>query len=103
MIVKGNIATDPEKKTSSGGKDYYRFRLAENFGRGEQRTTTWYQVMAFGLSELDADLLNKGQLVKVKGRLEPSIYEKRDGEKEISLTVMAFSVEPIEASQLTED
>lgn len=96
MQVYGNIANTLEKhigKTS--GKEFYTFRLAENQGKDEQRTTTWYDVTAF-ISELDADLLAKGQFVKVTGRLDVKAFMRKDGTPGASATVLAYKVEPVE-------
>ncbi len=96
MQVYGNIATGLEQRTSTKtGKVFYTFRLAENQGKDEQRTTTWYDVAAF-IPELDADLLSKGQFVKVTGRVEAVAFRKRDGEPGASLSLLAFKVEPVE-------
>lgn len=95
MQVFGNIATAVEKQTSRAGKDYFVFRLAENQGRDENRTTTWYDVRAF-ISELDADLLSKGQFVKVTGRLDVQGYLKRDGTAAAAAVILAASIEPVE-------
>lgn len=95
MEVIGNIATPVEKKTGKGGKDFYVFRLAENHGKEENRTTTWYEVTAF-ISELDADLLSKGQFVRVRARLEVEAFMRRSGEPGASAKLLAFAVEPVE-------
>lgn len=103
MQVYGNIATALEERTSSKtGKKFYTFRLAENQGKEpEQRTTTWYDVSAF-ITELDADLLAKGQFVKVTGRLEISAFMKRNGEPGAAATVLAYKVEPVERKTRSE-
>lgn len=95
MQVYGNIATPLEKKTAKSGKEYYTLRLAENYGKEEQRTTTWYVVHAF-ISELDADLLSKGQFVKVTGRLTIEAFMKNNGEPGASAVILASSIEPVE-------
>lgn len=95
MEVIGNIATPVEKKTGKNGKDFYVFRLAENHGKEENRTTTWYEVSAF-ITELDADLLSKGQFVKVRARLEVEAFMRRNGEPGASAKLLAFAVEPVE-------
>jgi single-stranded DNA-binding protein len=95
MQVFGNIATPLEAKVSKAGNTYYAFRLAENNGKEENRSTTWYEGRAF-ISELDADLLSKGQFVKVTGKLEISAYMKKDGTPGASAVILAYKVEPIE-------
>ena len=95
MQVLGNIGSTVEKKTTQAGKDYVRFRLAENFGKEEDRTTVWYDVMAF-IDDLSADLLGKGMFVEVRGRLKAEAYNKKDGGLGVGLTIMAFDVKPAE-------
>jgi single-stranded DNA-binding protein len=96
MQVFGNIAGPVEKKTSKNGKDYFRFRLAENQGKDENKTTQWYDVNAF-IEELDGDLLSKGMFVKVTGRLVVEAFLKRDGTPGAALTVLSNAVNPVEA------
>ena len=103
MQVYGNIATPIEKRTGkTSGKEYFTFRLAENQGKDDNRATTWYDVSAF-ISELDADLLAKGQFVKVTGRLEIQAFVKRDSTPGASATLLASSIEPVERKVRTED
>lgn len=100
MQVYGNIATPLELRKGKT-KDFYTFRLAENQGRDENRTTTWYEATAF-LSELDADLLSKGQFVKVTGRVEAQAFLKRDGTPGAALKIVTSSVVPFEARNTAE-
>lgn len=94
MIVYGNIGSAVEAKTSKNGSAYYAFSVAENHGKDENKTTTWYKVLAF-ISEQDADLLGKGVFVRVEGRLSAEAFKKRDSEEYAAgLTLMAFHVEP---------
>lgn len=95
MQVYGNIATPLEARQGrESGKQFYTFRLAENQGRDEAtRTTTWYEVTAF-ISELDADLLNKGQFVKVTGRVEAEAFTRRDGTPGAALKLVTGSIQP---------
>lgn len=95
MQVFGNIATPPERRQpNGGGKPYYTFRLAENMGKDEQRTTTWYDVIAF-IDELSADMLNVRDFVKVTGRLEVEAFMRRDGSPGAAAKILAFGVEPV--------
>lgn len=75
--IIGNLATNPEARESRGSKEpYISFRLAENSGRGDARRTTWYDVRA-KLSETEADLLATGNLVRIRGRIEPQAFIKK--------------------------
>lgn len=77
MQVAGYISTPLELKTV-GGKSFHQFRLAVLSGRAETRRTTWFTVRAH-LSELDADMLEKGQRVEVTGVLTLRPYTTREG------------------------
>lgn len=95
MQVYGNIGSEvTPRKGRDSGKEFWTFRLAENQGKDENRTTTWYEIAFFG-SQVDADLLQKGQFVKVTGRLDASVYPKRDGTHGASLRVTTGSVEVV--------
>ncbi|GAB3645175.1 single-stranded DNA-binding protein [Ramlibacter alkalitolerans] len=93
MRVIGNIGNDPKKLSTREGKPYYRFSLAESFGKDEKKTTTWYEVTAF-VDETTGDPLKKGEFVEVSGRAEAKLFSKRDGSPGVSLDLTAFSVQP---------
>lgn len=77
MIIKGHIGRAPEKKLSgTTGKPYYLLRVAENYGRENDRTAVWFDVVA-AIPALEADMLAVGQVVSVDGRLEPQAYVKK--------------------------
>lgn len=97
MQVYGNIASPVEKRVSRAGKEFYTFRLAENWGKRDDpnRTTMWYDVSAF-ISELDADMLAKGQYIKVTGRLSIQTFTKRNGEFGAAAVLLTSNIEPVE-------
>jgi single-stranded DNA-binding protein len=55
----------------------------------------WYEVTAF-ISELDADLLSKGQFVLITGRLEVEAFLRRNGEPGASAKLLANRIDPVE-------
>lgn len=101
MIVVGNIGTLPTKKVSPRGKEFYEFRLAESFGRKDDpnRSTVWYTVRFFAKDDLSADLLARGQLVEVRGKLDARAYKRKDVEPEtlaVDLVIITSHVAPKE-------
>ena len=81
MIVRGCLGSDPEKVTpKSGGNPYWTFRLGENHGKGENRITVWYDVVAV-IPDSVALQFGKGSAVEIDGRLDASGYisQKRVG------------------------
>lgn len=95
MQVFGNIA-QPLRAVNGRNGVFYSTRLAESSGEGEQRRTTWYNLNLF-ISELDADLLSKGDFVKVTGRVEAQAYMGGPGKDQLmaSLNLMGFGCEVV--------
>lgn len=92
MQVFGNVATAPERKESkSTGKGYYQFRVCEA-QRGVDKDPTWYTVRVMK----DEDpLLEKGDFVKVTGKLKADFYIGRDGKPTGALLIIAFEASKI--------
>lgn len=107
MQVFGNVATQPEKKTSkTTGKTYYEFRLAES-QRGVDTQPTWYTVRV--MKERNPEL-DRGDFVKVTGKLKVDHYLSREGKPTGTLLIIAFEAAKIakptkpaaEAAEVTE-
>lgn len=92
MQVFGNVATAPERKESkSTGKGYYQLRVCES-QRGVDKDPTWYTVRVMK----DEDpLLDKGDFIKVTGKLKADFYIGRDGKPTGALLIIAFEASKI--------
>lgn len=93
MQVFGNVATQPErKKSKTTGKDYFEFRLAESQRGLDDQSPTWYsiRVMRSSIPEL-----NKGDFVKVTGKLKADFYLSREGKPTGTLLIIAFEAAKI--------
>ena len=96
MQVFANVATQPERKTSkSTGKAYYEFRVAES-QRGVDAAPTWYTVRV--MKEAPPQL-NKGDFVKVTGKLKADFYLSREGKPTGTLLIIAFEAAKIARPQ----
>ena len=96
MQVFANVATQPERKTSkSTGKHYYEFRVPES-PRCVDAQPTWYtcRVMKEAKPEL-----NKGDFVKVTGKLKADFYLSREGKPTGTLLIIAFEAAKIAKPQ----
>lgn len=92
MQVFGNVATTPErKKSKTTGKDYFEFRLAES-QRGVDTAPTWYTVRVMKEAKPQLD---KGDFVKVTGKLKIDCYLSREGKPTATLLVIAFEAAKI--------
>lgn len=92
MQVYGNVATSPLRKESrTSGRGYFELRLAEA-QRGHDVAPTFYTVRVMK----DEDpLLDKGDFVKVTGKLKADFYIGRDGKPTGTLLIIAFDASKI--------
>jgi len=97
--VIGNIASDPELRSSASGPPLLRFTVASN-GRarsadGQRRDeVAWVQVIVLGQrAERLAPALRKGQRVFADGRLEARPWIDRAGEARAGLELVADTLE----------
>ena len=92
MQVFGNVATQPEvKKSKASGKAYFEFRLAES-QRGVDAEPTSYTVRVMKYSN---PLLDRGDFVKVTGKLKTDFYLSREGKPTGTLLIIAFEAAKI--------
>lgn len=78
----------------AGEKRLARFSLAILDPRSASKETVWILVTTFdGPDQRFAEqLLSKGDLVAIEGRLQQNRWETDDGDKRTSLTVIATSI-----------
>ena len=87
MQVFANVATQPERKQSkSSGKGYFEFRIAEA-QRGIDTSPTFYTVRVM---KDENPMLDKGDFVKVTGKLKADFYLSREGKPTGTLLIIAF-------------
>ncbi len=93
-MILGFLGKDPEEKSTQKGSKGYFFPVAvESFSKGEKKTV-WYQVQVWdvGLFTI-AKSIHKGSLLVVSGVLaEPSIYQSKDGDNRVGLSIKANSL-----------
>lgn len=98
LIIVGNLARDPESRTTSTGSTACSFTVAVNRRRSAQNTNQpeadFFRVTAWNqLGENCQKYLAKGRKVAVVGRVSVSTYTKADGTFGAGLDVMAEDVE----------
>lgn len=92
MQLYGNLASEPLVKTSkSTNRRFSEFRVAESM-RGADTEPTWYTVR---LMKEEKPHLNKGDFVKVTGKLKADFYLSREGKPTGTLLVIAFEAAKI--------
>lgn len=92
MQAFANVATEPEHKVSkTTQKSYYEFRACES-QRGEDKSPTWYTVR---IMKSENPNLNKGDFVKITGKLKADFYMSREGKPTGTLLIIAFEATKI--------
>lgn len=87
MQAFGNVALAPVLKTTkASGKKYWEIRMCES-QRGSDADPTWYTVRI--MKENDPGL-QKGDFVKVTGKLKADFYLSREGKPTGTLLIIAF-------------
>lgn len=57
ITIVGNLADTPELRASSTGREYLRYAVASNSGRGENKKTSWFHVSCFAPEGRNRDFL----------------------------------------------
>ena len=93
ITVIGNVGRDPELRFANSGTAVLKFSIADNYGRDDNKKTSWHNVTVFGeMAENVGAVLSKGQRVIVIGRNEESEYTTREGETKKKWQIIADDV-----------
>jgi single-strand DNA-binding protein len=98
IMLIGNVGVDPEMRFTPNGIPVTSFSVATNRSfnspEGERREeTTWFRVVTFRKqAESCSQFLTKGQRVYVEGRLRTREWEGQDGQKRMTVEVLADRV-----------
>src|SRR4030042_163307 len=94
ILLTGNLGRDPEAKYTDDGDFICEFSIAVQSGYGENKTTEWYDCVAWKkIGEILNEYLKKGSRVQVEGDFKQSFWiSKKTGEAtgKIQLTVKDF-------------
>ncbi len=94
VVLVGHLGGDPETRFTPAGTAVANFNIATNESwkdaNGElQDKTEWHRCVMFGKSaELAGELLKKGQLVYMEGKLQTRNWEDKDGIKRYTTEVV---------------
>lgn len=81
VIILGNVAADPERRSLPSGDAVVNFRVATNRfytdrEGNRQQETEFHNIVAFRrLAEIAGDYLSKGDLVLIEGHLQTRSWE----------------------------
>jgi single-strand DNA-binding protein len=94
VVLVGHLGGDPETRYTPSGTAVANFNLATNEtwrdANGElQDKTEWHRCVMFGKSaEMAGELLKKGQLVYLEGKLQTRNWEDKDGVKRYTTEIV---------------
>lgn len=96
LEISGRCGRDPEYKTSANGKDICRFSVAmseKGYGGGDDKTT-WLNVTLFGATCEASRQKNlaKGDIVKLRGKLDVREWTDNDGNRQKLVGMVAFEI-----------
>jgi single-strand DNA-binding protein len=98
VMLIGNLGSDPELRSTSGGNAVLNMRLAcsETYldkNRQRQEKTEWVNVVLWGKrAEALSKILIKGSRIFVEGSLRTSTYDDKQGQKRYKTEVNATNV-----------
>ena len=86
MIIVGNATKDAEIRQSEGKVAYADFTLAVSRTKDQ---TTFFPIRVFGKLAEACENVKRGVKVLVDGKLDISEYTDKEGQKKITLRVLA--------------
>lgn len=90
----GRLGADAELRTTQGGDKVLGFRVANDVGFGDRKTTQWVQCSLWGKrAESIARYMTKGKQVCVAGEVTMTSYSARDGSTAYNLSVRVSEVD----------
>lgn len=105
VMIIGNLGRDPEMRYTPNGAAVTSFSVAVNrrwtSQEGQpQDETEWFNVVAWNkLAETCNQVLSKGRLVYVEGRLRTRSWDGQDGQKHYRTEVIASTVQFLDSAR----
>lgn len=99
LEIIGNLGKDSEVKVING-KNYNAFPVAVTEGYGDNRKTTWVNILKFsGENDKLGQYLTKGTKVYVSGKPSVSAYTNKNNEPASDISLWANDLELIGSMQ----
>jgi single-strand DNA-binding protein len=96
--LAGNLGSDPETRFTATGSAVVTASIAvhTSYKVGEEwnERTDWFRLVAFGEAGEALSRFQKGERIRVVGRLQSSSYTDREGLKRSSVEVVVLRSEP---------
>jgi len=100
--IIGNVGRDPEMRMTPQGRPVCDFSVAvnrvSNSGGERSEQTDWYRVSCWGKqAETAQQIIQKGRLVYVEGRLQNRPWTDREGKERTSLEIIANNFQVLDS------
>lgn len=80
IFLVGNLTVDPQPKTTSTGKTYVRFTVAENERVNGKEVSTFFDCVAWNnQANFIGSYVKKGDMVAIDGKLTKRSYTNKEG------------------------
>lgn len=90
----GRLGADGELRSTQSGEKVLGFRVANDVGFGDRKTTQWVDCSIWGRrAEALAQHLTKGKAVVISGEVTLREFEKRDGTRGAGLSVRVNEID----------
>jgi len=103
VMLLGRLGADPELKYTPNGTAVTNFSMATNQvwkdkSGTQQEKTEWHRIVAWQrLAEICGDLLKKGSLVYIEGKLQTRNWDDKQGNKRYMTEIVAETMQIIGA------
>jgi single-strand DNA-binding protein len=88
VLIMGHLGRDAETKHTGSGHSITTFSVAVENGTKDKPRTAWLDVKAWNQCQAALDILTKGSLVAVTGRLDVETWEDKETGKRRSKTLV---------------
>lgn len=104
VILMGHLGRDPDLRYTGSGKEVANVSLATNDGYGDNKKTTWHNLLFWGKqAEVLAKYCGKGDTILVEGRIDKSKYTDKQGAEKEKVEVVVSSLTMIKTSGKDKD
>lgn len=91
ILISGRLGQNPELKTGANGTEYTTISVAvdRRKEKDKERVTDWFYCTAFGkMAVFVTTYFHKGDGIELRGRMENSPFEDKEGHKRDSWKIM---------------
>merc|ERR1712137_596766 len=105
MTVIGRLGVAPEEVTISGDRTLVRYIVGTNYGKGDDKKTSWFRIASFVQGAQKDFLMNlpKGSLLYVDADARMETYLDAEGNKKSNLSLVARNFDVLSRPRATEE